>query len=1054
MRAFSRIAWVCAPGLALCGAALGQQPSCAPIFAFRAGDTPASPSSVLCTLNASTTPLVYTLTPSATWIVVSPRSGTVQPNGTTSIAVSVNPAGLTPNTYTGTLTTNAQGYTIPAISVTLTVTSSSSTQPIVTTAVNAGSYDRNASLAPGVIFSVFGLSLSDGTTVSAPATPPLPTRLAGTTLLVNGTAAPLYYVSPTQINAEFPVELANVANVSIQVQVQVGASLATSTSVSVGVSAYSPSILTLDANGVGSGAIQHAKDFSLVCPVNRIACSPSFASQGEIIAIYALGLGPVQGPWVSGIPVPSAAQTVTTPVVKIGGVQAQVVFAGLVTQFVGLYQVNVVVPVGVPLGNNVPVNLTIGGVVSNQASISIGTDIITPEAFRRGGGPPGGTFPAIKVDQSNPSTIYAVENSGRIFRSVNGGQAWSGPIFRANVLSGAAAFSVDPNNSSVLYVGVAGGLYKSADAGQTWTSLSDNVSALPDKTSFGGSGALVTAIAVDPRTPGTMFAGTWGPGIFKSTDGGKTWSPVNVGFPSTITTGGFSGLPVSTLVFDPTNSSVVYAGFFDGGGVYKTVDGGRNWTAQNSGLSTNALSVFSIAIDPGTPQTIYVGTLGPGAYKSTTGGQSWTALQPLGQSGYSAFVALDPKTSTTVYVVGAFGLSKSTNGGQNFSILPPPGEFGTNFYSLAIDPANTTILYAGTYSAGIFKSADGGQTWTTINSGLGSSNVNAIAVSSSRAVYAGSYGGGVYKSTDTGQSWNFLPSQSWNVQNLAVDPKNPSIIYAGVQGGLLKSVDGGATWKTTGAGLGGENVALVTIDPTNSNTLYGAVGGSGVNRIFKSIDGGQSFTTLAYFALPSGQGQVYSIVVDPSNPAIVYAGIGYFATFSNARLGVFKSIDGGQTWSLSSNGIPGEQPEVSSLAIDYSNPSTVYAGIVGLGVFRSTDRGQSWTLLLGSATYNDKAALINDVQIAIDPVTPTILYAVSGFSISGGGGVFRSSDGGKTWNRINTGLPDSGVNHLNRANLGTLTIDPVITSTIYVGTQVGVFKTTNSGQTWQPTGAN
>jgi photosystem II stability/assembly factor-like uncharacterized protein len=172
-------------------------------------------------------------------------------------------------------------------------------------------------------------------------------------------------------------------------------------------------------------------------------------------------------------------------------------------------------------------------------------------------------------------------------------------------------------------------------------------------------------------------------------------------------------------------------------------------------------------------------------------------------------------------------------------------------------------------------------------------------------------------------------------------------------------------------------------------------------------------------------------------------------------LGIYKSTDGGQTWNPSSSGIPGQQPTITSLAIDYSNPATVYAGVSGLGVFKSTDRGQNWALLFGSTTYGAKGALINAVQIAIDPVSPTILYAVSGFSISGGGGVFRSADGGQTWNRINTGLPDSGVNELNNiSNLGTLTIDPVITSTIYVGTAQGVFKTTNSGQTWQPTGSN
>jgi uncharacterized protein (TIGR03437 family) len=334
-----------------------QQQPCSPTFAVVVGGS--TTSSVPCILTASSTPLVFSLTTSASWIVVSPQSGTIPANETATISVSVNATGLPSNTYTGKIVTTAAGYSIPPISVTLTVTNANSTQPVITAAVNAGSYANNVPLSPGVIFSVFGISLTNGSTASA-SNSPLPNQLAGATLLVNGISAPLYYASPTQINAEFPVQLANVTNASIQVQVQTGSGTFTSTGFTVVVTSFSPSILTLDANGTGPAAIEHAKDFSLICPANRNDCTASFGSPGEVVAIYVLGLGPVQGPWTSGVPVPVASSTVTTPVVTVGGIQAQVLFAGLTTQFVGLYQINVVLPQNVPLGNSVPVTVAIG----------------------------------------------------------------------------------------------------------------------------------------------------------------------------------------------------------------------------------------------------------------------------------------------------------------------------------------------------------------------------------------------------------------------------------------------------------------------------------------------------------------------------------------------------------------------------------------------------------------------------------------------------------------------------------------------------------------------
>ena len=174
----------------LASPALGQQATCAPSFTYRIGDP--SPSSATCTLTATSTALNYTLSPSAAWIVVTPTSGSISANQTATITVSVNPTGLAVANYSGTIATTAVGYSIAPFSVTLSVTAAAPPSPQINSALNAASFAVGGALAPGVIFSIFGTSLTDGTTSSAPSIP-LPTTLSGATVLVNGVVAPLYF---------------------------------------------------------------------------------------------------------------------------------------------------------------------------------------------------------------------------------------------------------------------------------------------------------------------------------------------------------------------------------------------------------------------------------------------------------------------------------------------------------------------------------------------------------------------------------------------------------------------------------------------------------------------------------------------------------------------------------------------------------------------------------------------------------------------------------------------------------------------------------------------
>jgi photosystem II stability/assembly factor-like uncharacterized protein len=258
----------------------------------------------------------------------------------------------------------------------------------------------------------------------------------------------------------------------------------------------------------------------------------------------------------------------------------------------------------------------------------------------------------------------------------------------------------------------------------------------------------VESLEVDPVNPATIYAGT-NDNIFKSTDGGNNWTPVNAGLPSYFY--------VYSLAIDPGTPGNLYAATYSHG-VYKSTNGGASWAAINSGLplSTTAGYVLSLAIDPATPTTLYAGTY-DGVYKSTDSGGNWTAAGsgPPADTGLSlsyasvSSLAVDPCTPTTVYAGTDWGVYKSTNGGASWTYPALPL---TQVSSLAIDPVTPTTLYAGATAtldySGVYMSTDGGASWTAVDSGLPAQlSVISIAIDLATAtLYIGTDQGGVYRS--------------------------------------------------------------------------------------------------------------------------------------------------------------------------------------------------------------------------------------------------------------------------------------------------------------------
>ncbi|HEY7914384.1 MAG TPA: SBBP repeat-containing protein, partial [Blastocatellia bacterium] len=374
----------------------------------------------------------------------------------------------------------------------------------------------------------------------------------------------------------------------------------------------------------------------------------------------------------------------------------------------------------------------------------------TPGAFQTSSSSLGGAF-VTKLNPTGTSLVYSTYISGS-----------SGSSGTAIAVDASGNACITGSTSSTDYPTVnplktKRALFETTDGAASWNNNND-------------LNNDVSALAVAPNAPLTIYAGTTA-GPHKSTDGGATWQkPQNAGLPT---------FPLSTvLAVDPANPSIVYTGIINGG-LYKTTNGGTSWSSV--ALPFSSAVVFSIAFDPSTPSTIYAGS-GNGLFKSTDNGNTWTPL-------------------------------------NNFGIPGTP-----NVRSLAIDPTNTATLYAGTFSSGAFKTTNGGTSWAAILSGQGGS-INTIAIDplSPLTLYAGS-SGSINKSTNGGSSWSAanpgVPA-NFQINALIIDRTNPQAVYAATAGGgVFKTTNGGNSWAGASAGLWKGNVVALATDPTNSATLY------------------------------------------------------------------------------------------------------------------------------------------------------------------------------------------------------------------------------------------
>lgn len=278
---------------------------------------------------------------------------------------------------------------------------------------------------------------------------------------------------------------------------------------------------------------------------------------------------------------------------------------------------------------------------------------------------------------------------------------------------------------------------------------------------------------------------------------------------------------------------------------------------------------------------------------------------------------------------------------------------------------------------------------------------------------------GVYKSTDGGRNWVNTGLSNNDICTLAIDPSTPATLYAGTsENGIFKSTDGGGNWRAVNTGLTTDiYVWAIAIDPVTPTTLYASTLGGGV---YKSIDGGENWNAASIGLTNT---YIRAIAIDPSTPNTIYTGAG-------SGHGLFTSTDGASNWSPIDTG--SYKPEAYAFAINPFIPTTVYAGTDD-GLFKSTNDGEKWINIDPPATIYTKVE-----ALAIDPVTPSILYAGRKSSFAKGG-LYKSIDGGENWNT--TGLTEAFIN--------ALVIDPAAPATLYAATSNhGIFKSTDGGGNW------
>ena len=651
-------------------------------------------------------------------------------------------------------------------------------------------------------------------------------------------------------------------------------------------------------------------------------------------------------------------------------------------------------------------------------------------------GPAGmsGRVTAIDVDPRDERVIYAGSASGGLWKSQNAGQSWT-PIWDEQPNPSIGAVRVDPSNPDVVWVGtgegnprnsqtIGGGIFRSLDAGKTWQPM-------------GLAGTKgIHRIVVHPRDPNTVFVAAIGlaygdtedRGVYKTTDGGKTWRKV-------LYRNNRSG--AADLVIDPVNPNKLFAAmweyrrwpwFFnsggDGSGLFVSHDAGETWTQRSSkdGLPEGQLGRIGLAIAPSHPNVVYalVENKDKNAlYRSNDGGVKWTRISDADDIGnrpfYYSEIYVDPFRENTIYSLWTL-VTKSEDGGRSWKTIAPYSDIHPDHHALWLSPTTPGYVIEGN-DGGLNISRDGGESWRFIE--------------------------------------NLPLAQFYHIN---VDNQLPYNVYGGMQDNgswkgpayHLKGAIGNSDWTELYFGDGFD----VLPHPSDPAVVYAMAQEGSLARVNVS----NGIKTYIKPAHPEGKTLRWHwnspIAADPFNPDGVYYGSQH----------VHYSQDRGASWAILSPDLTSNNPEKQKflesggLTFDVTGaemhtcllaiaPSSLQKGLIWTGsddgyVQLTRDGGSTWTrcsikgLPEGAWVPQVRASTVN----AAEAWVVVNNYRQGDFNPY----LFYTKDFGKTWTNLLASNRPEGMGHC----LSVLQ-DPKQPSLVYLGTETGLFVSANAGKTWQ-----
>jgi photosystem II stability/assembly factor-like uncharacterized protein len=549
-------------------------------------------------------------------------------------------------------------------------------------------------------------------------------------------------------------------------------------------------------------------------------------------------------------------------------------------------------------------------------------------------------------------------------------------------------------------------------------------------------GGRIDAIAVDPRDPDIFYIGAATGGVWKTTNGGTTFQPMFEYLPA---------LTVGDIVVAPSNPSIVWVGSGEpnnrqssswGTGVYKSTDGGHTWS--HMGLD-DTQSIGRVAIDPTNPDVVYVAALGHlwgpnaerGLFKTADGGKTWTKILFIDNDTGVVDVALDPDSPNIVYAAAyerrrvpwgfdgggpGSALYKSTDGGVSWKKLteglPKPGNLGR--IGVAIYPKNPAIVYSVIEGkgGGVFRSEDRGETWKKMgDSEPASPYFSQLRIDPNNDLRVWALLDFLMISSDGGKTFtpDMRTGAHWDFHDLWMDPRNSGHMLAATDGGLYRSNDDGKTWEFLNSLPLGQVYRL----GFDNETPYRICGGFQDNGVVCGLSRTRSAEGIAntdWQRVLTGDG--FFVQMDPADPNIIY---------SESQDGALSRLDlRSHEWlPISPQPDPGEPPYRfswdSPLLVSREEPGTIYFAANYL--FKSRDRGNTWTkvggdlttgvdrntlTILGKTPSKDTVSLNYGIAyypsisaIAQSPLDAKILWAGTQ-----DGNVQVSRDGGRTWNNV------------------------------------------------------